>query len=59
MVDDILEWAGGAVLTAAGYFGAGKAAACAVAGAFLIYQAQCLAGVTVRLPFKKGKRPNE
>lgn len=57
---DLIEWAGGACLTAAAYFGAGTAAAFAVAGAFLIYQAQCLAGLTVRLPFfRKDKTPNE
>ena len=62
MVDDIFEWSGGACLTAAAYFGAGRAAAFAAAGAFLIYQAQCLGGVTLpRLPFlnRKDQTDNE
>ena len=41
---DLIEWVAGGCLVASAYIGAGTAAALAVAGVFLVYQAQCLAG---------------
>lgn len=52
---DLLEWAGGAALTAAGWeFSHRAALPFALAGAFLIYEAQCH-GATPLPKFRKAK----